>query len=48
MDEEGNPLVGARQDKMDALLDKAAEQIPVTVPHIFKFWQGNRVEKRLN
>ena len=48
IDEEGASLVGARQDQIDALLDMAAEQIPATVPDIFKFWQGNTAEKRLN
>ena len=48
IDEDGNSLVGARQDQIDALLDKAAEQIPVTVPNIFKFWQSSRIEERSN
>ena len=48
MDEDGTSLVGARQDQIDALHGMAAEQIPVTVPLIFKFWRGNRAEKRLN
>lgn len=48
IDDEGNSLVGARQDELDALLDTAAELIPDTVPHIYKFWQGTKRERRLN
>ena len=48
LDEDGNSLVGAQQDQIDALLDAAAEQIAVTVPNIFKFWQASSAQQRLN
>jgi len=43
LDDEGQSLVGAKQDQLDALLDMAAERIPETVPHIFSFWQSKRM-----
>ena len=48
VDMDGNSLVGAQEEQIDALLNTAAEKIPQTVPMIFKFWQGNRKQERLN
>lgn len=42
-DEEGRSLVNADPDEMDELLDKAADMIPATIPHIFEFWQRTRM-----
>lgn len=42
-DENGNSMIGVRQEHLDALLDKAAGQIPETVPHIFTCWKSKRV-----
>lgn len=42
LDEGGNSLVGAKQEVLDALLDRASEQIPETIPHIFTYWKAKR------
>lgn len=42
IDEDGNSLVGAQQEELDALLDSSAEKIPEVVPQIFQFWQSRR------
>lgn len=39
IDDEGNSLVGAKQEQLDALLDVAAERIPDVVPKIYAFWR---------
>jgi len=39
LDDNGNPIVGVRQEDLDELLDKCADDIPLTVPHIFTYWQ---------
>jgi hypothetical protein len=39
LDDEGNSLVGAKQEQLDALLDAAASRISVTVPDVYRFWR---------
>jgi len=39
LDDNGNPIVGVRQEGLDELLDKCADDIPLIVPHIFTYWQ---------
>jgi uncharacterized protein len=40
LDENGNSLVGAKQEQLDALLDATAERIPDVVPKIYGFWRN--------
>ena len=47
-DKDGQSLVGATEEQLDALHDMAAEDIPKAVPHIFTFWQAKRTPMRLN
>ncbi len=42
LDPDGNSLVGAKQEQLDALLDRSAEQIPETIPHIFAYWKSTQ------
>ncbi len=42
IDEYGNPLVGANQNDLDALLDMSSNMTPDMVPNIFSYWQTNR------
>jgi uncharacterized protein len=44
-DESGKSLVGAKEQELDGLLDKASKRIPETVPHIFTYWLSKRVPK---
>ena len=44
-DENFNSLSGVAEDKLDAHLDRAAEKIPETVPHIFSYWQALRTKQ---
>lgn len=39
MDEQGNSVLGIQQEKLDAVLDDAARQIPNAVAGIFQFWR---------
>jgi hypothetical protein len=47
LDDEGNSLVGAKQEQLDSFLDAAAERIPDVVPKIYGFWRSKRGQ-RLN
>lgn len=44
-DEDGRSLVGATEEQLDAVLDRAAERIPETVPNVFTYWQSKRATK---
>jgi len=44
-DENGNSLIGVDQTELDALLDKAARQIPMTVPNLFTYWKARNRPK---
>ena len=42
IDENGNSVLGIRQEDLDATLAQAAENIPDAVAGIYQFWQGLR------
>ena len=42
IDENGNSVMGIRQEELDATLAQAAENIPDAVAGIYQFWQGLR------
>ena len=44
-DDEGNSLSGASKEELPAVLDEAAQQIPVSVPKIFAFWPSRRSKR---
>jgi uncharacterized protein len=41
-DDEGNSIIGTKQEDIDALLGAAAEEIPENVPLIFDYWRSRR------
>ena len=47
-DEDGQSLVQASEEELDALLGTAAEMIPATIPNIFTFWQAQRMPTPAN
>jgi uncharacterized protein len=47
LDENGNSLVGAKQEELDALLGAAAGRISEVVPRIYGFWR-DRAGRSLN
>jgi uncharacterized protein len=42
LDENGNSVLGIRQEDLDATLDQAAEKIPNAVVGIYQFWRTAR------
>ena len=47
LDENGNSLVGAKQEQLNALLDAAAERIPDVVPKIYGSGGGGKPIREL-